>query len=353
MNLSDIEVYLDSVTLPSLTNEDCPALDLMISKEELLLTFTQLKKWNAPGPDGLTVEFLLSSQELFLDPLLYAAQEILVGRASLPGLNDLLIYLILKEGKHPLNSDAYRPIALLNQDYKIMANILATRLAPLLPGVIHSDQQGFVEGRSTFKALSWVTKIIYDRDQIYQQEAFISFDFHKAFDSLKWEYLWAVLARMGIGTCFIQMIQSLYRSATARVRTDNILSVSLKLERGSRQGFPLSPLSFALAIEPLAEQLRMDISILGTYYNGRANKVSLFADLLVFSCIIDHDMPRQIETIDAFGKLSGLRLNGDKTRIMIFPQAKHTLILIFISVIRRNWNTVSGYDFYSHPEGSL
>lgn len=141
------------------------------------------------------------------------------------GLNDSLIVLLLKEDTNSLSMDAYRPIALLNQDYTFLANILASRLAIHLPTLIHQDQQCCIKGRSTFSSTSTVVTMLYNRPIMLQLEGIMAFDFRKAFDSVRWDYLWAVLGKFGLGRPYDQMIQALYTSPKARVRTNNILSV--------------------------------------------------------------------------------------------------------------------------------
>ncbi len=86
--------------------------------------------------------------------------------------------------------------------------------------------------------------------------AVFSLDAEKAFDRLEWNYMWAVLQCFGFGEHFVSMIKTLYHSPAASVITGNIISPSFPLQRGTRQGCPLSPLLFCLSLEPLAQAIR-------------------------------------------------------------------------------------------------
>ena len=58
----------------------------------------------------------------------------------------------------------WRPISLLNTDYKIVTKVLADRLKKVLPSIIHPDQKGFVSGRNISEANRMIQNIIYYSD---------------------------------------------------------------------------------------------------------------------------------------------------------------------------------------------
>lgn len=108
-------------------------------------------------------------------------------------------------------------------------------------------------------------------------------DAEKAFDRVEWNYLFYTLEKCEFGEQYISWIKLLYSSPQASVRTNTIQSGYFHLHRSTRQGCPLSPLLFAIAIEPLAVALHCEPHISGIHRNGIELKVSLYADdLLLF-----------------------------------------------------------------------
>lgn len=66
----------------------------------------------------------------------------------------------------------------------------------------------------------------------------------------------AVLRRAGVGDIFLQLVSVLYNSPLARVRTGSMVSPPLRITRGTHQGCPLSPLLYAISVEPLISAIR-------------------------------------------------------------------------------------------------
>lgn len=188
-------------------------------------------------------------------------------------LREANISLILKKGKLPEDCASYRPISLLNVDLKILSKILAKHLELLLPLLINEDQTGFIKGHNSYNYMRRLLNMI----QFFQQKSLpgvvISLDAEKAFDRVEWFYLFFTLHQFGFSGNFINWIKLLYNNPCPAVLTNGVRSSNFHILKGTRQGCPLSPLLFALAIEPLAEAVRAQADIHGLSVEQRQHKI--------------------------------------------------------------------------------
>lgn len=130
----------------------------------------------------------------------------------------------------------------------------------------------------------------------------------------KWEYLFTVLQKFGFGDKFIKWIRLLYASPRASVHTNDNRSTYFRLGRGTRQGCPLSPLLFALAIEPLSIALWSSPLLQGVVRSGIEIKLSLYADdLLLYVSNPIQNFPVILSTLQKFGSFSGYKINLHKS----------------------------------------
>ena len=180
----------------------------------------------------------------------------LLGELSISQRQEI-ISLIPKKNKDALLLKNGRPIPLLNTDYKLATKCIAKRLEKVLPYLIDGDQTGYIKGRFIGENIRLISDIIEQN-----KEGMILFlDFEKAFDSLEWDFLFKVLNTMNFGPSFLNWIQTFYTNISSCVVKDGYSSEFFSLQRGVRQGCPLSGLLFVLAVEPLAHQIRINQSI--------------------------------------------------------------------------------------------
>lgn len=145
----------------------------------------------------------------------------------------------------------------------------------------------------------------------------ISLDMEKAFDSLEWIYLIEVLSKYGLQGSFMKVIKGLYNNPSAQIVTSGMVSDNIKIERGTRQGDPLSPLLFILAVEPLVESIRKNTNIRGIKIGDNEYKTLLFADDIMLNLAEPEiSLPPLFEILQNFSKISGLKCNQDKSEAL-------------------------------------
>ena len=142
-------------------------------------------------------------------------------------------------------------------------------------------------------------------------------DFEKAFDSIDHNFIFKVLNYFNFGDSFINWIKLFYNDAQSCVINNGHMSDFFKIKRGVRQGCPLSPYLFIVTIEILYKTVLKDNNIKGVNIFDREIKNTAFADDATF--IMDGSkstFKNLMQKIDNFGKLSGLKLNSNKSIIM-------------------------------------
>ncbi|GBE79119.1 hypothetical protein SCP_0203160 [Sparassis crispa] len=150
----------------------------------------------------------------------------------------------------------YRPITLLNTDYKILMKALSLSLSSVVRSLIHPDQAGFVPGCNILDQVQLSKTLIDYGEALEENGVIVALDQEKAYDKVTHDYLWRILDHMNIPPSFVNTIRSLYENAETVVIINGECSSPFKVTRGVRQGDPLSCLIFNLAIEPLACLLR-------------------------------------------------------------------------------------------------
>ena len=131
----------------------------------------------------------------------------------------------------------------------------------------------------------------------------IAIDFLKAFDSLTF---FCTLSAACFGSSFIQRIHTFYNNISSCVSNSGFATTHFDIQRGVRQGSPLSPYLFIILLETLASTIRSDNDIRGIMVDGLEIKLGLFADDLTDVLKNNKSLIQFLKLVLLFGKYSGL-----------------------------------------------
>ena len=220
--------------------------------------------------------------------------------------------------KDPTEIGNYRPITLLNTDYKLLTKTLALQLVEPIHKMIHPDQAGFIPKRSIFNHIRLASTIINYAEVMEVDGAIVALDQEKAYDKIRHDYLWKCMETFNLPEIFVSTVKSLYANAHTQVAINGVMSTPFQVTRGVRQGDPLSCLLFDLAIEPLACMMRNSENLIGLTIPGVQGRliVNLFADDTTVYLSSEDRFDYLEEILSQWCKASGAKFNIEKTEII-------------------------------------
>ena len=288
--------------------------DGQLSMAEVLVALKGMSKGKAPGSDSLPPEFYLALWDVIGEDLVEMLNSSLTT-GSLPlSLRTALISLIYKKGDRA-DHRKWRPISLLNADYKICARTLAGRLLSVLHYVIAPDQTCGVRGRFIGENVALLRDVVDFANEADLPVAILPLDQEKAFDRVDWAFLFRTLHLLGFGPSFISWIRLLYTEVRSAVLVNGYTSDFFKPTRGVRQGCPLSPLLYVITMEVLAANIRAHPHIRGLSLPRNPHPLpvlSLYADDTSVIVSSDLGILSVFEVYGSFEKGSGSKLNLGK-----------------------------------------
>jgi exonuclease III len=315
-----------------LTPDKSAEMDEPITAAEIRLAIKAAKNNKSPGLDGIPYEFYKKFPTFKVGDETIRVENILSkvfkdirkhGVWNMPSNENNQypftsgVMSLLYKKKDKMEIENYRPITLLGTDYKLMTKCIATRLGEVAGDIIHPNQTGFVPKRSLYDSVRMSELMIDYAERTKQNGCIIALDQEKAYDKIDHNYLWKVLEAFGFGEDFINMIKTLYSNGYTNIMVNGVMATPIAIERGVRQGDPMSCILYDLAIEPLAEAIRQS-SLEGYRVKGLIDKilVSLFADDTIVYVNERDNIHTLYEIINEFCCASTARFNIPKTEFL-------------------------------------
>ncbi|GJX07043.1 RNA-directed DNA polymerase, eukaryota, reverse transcriptase zinc-binding domain protein [Tanacetum coccineum] len=260
-----------------------------IPDEEIKASMFSIKDDKVAGPDGFTSKFFKKAWSIVGPDVCRAVREFFTSGKLLGELNTNLISLVPKL-KTPRKLSDYRPIACCNVVYKCISKVLTNRLKEGLDGLVDVNQCAFIPGRHISDNILITQELMFGYSwKVGARKCAFKVDIKKAYDTVNWEFLRAVLVQFGIHDTMINWIMVCLTTASFSLYVNGEIHGFFKSKRGLRQGDPISPYLFTLIMEVLNLMIKRHISIDKRFrYHYGCKKLGLthlcFADDLLLLC---------------------------------------------------------------------
>lgn len=326
-------VLFDGV--PKLNGHERECLEREITAAECYEALCAMPERKSPGDDGITVEVWRA-----IFPIIGEHYVSMINSARQSGFQPeflrALLTLIKKKGASEGQMKDFRPLSLMNIDYKILSKVLSTRLRKVLGSIVHRDQSCGIPGRNIQDNVLVIRALIEHQRMIRDPVGIILWDQEKAFDRVNHQYLLATLKNFGFGPEFMKWVKLLYTNGSFRVKVNDGISMPIPFESGVRQGCSLSGSLFVICLEPLMHRIRSNRAIPGILPPGgqyanireialaRANtdeeqvriKAVAYADDVSTIVRNSDEEGATIAMFDLYNTASGAKTNSTKTELL-------------------------------------
>jgi hypothetical protein len=246
-----------------------------VTDSEIRDTFWATNPSKAPGPDGYNAGFFKKTLDVVGYEVCAAVKSFFRSGKLLKKANATLIALVPKV-PNPSTVGDFRPISCCNTVYKCISKILAKRLQVALPMLIDPVQSGFVKGRRIADNIFLTQELMrgYHKSQPSPRCA-MKVDIMKAYDNVRWEFLWDVLYSMNFHPTMISWLQACVTTANYSISINGENTGHILGKRGLRQGDPLSSYLFVIVMDVLTCLLREKSQLPDFQFHWRCKDIKL------------------------------------------------------------------------------
>ncbi|GLT67788.1 hypothetical protein SLA2020_400720 [Shorea laevis] len=245
-----------------ITLEDNSSICSTPSEAEIFEALSSIGSTKAPGPDGFTALFYKEYWNIVKDVVLHSIWDFFESDHLLREQNHTFIALVPKQ-LGPSTVNHFRPISLCNIIYKIISKILANRFKGLLHRFISPYQSAFVPSRSIHDNSIMAHKLLHTLKSKKGRGGLmaVKIDMEKAFDKMEWNFLLAILSKLGFSPKWITWLRICITSSSFSILLNGSSHGLFSPARGLRQGDPLSPFLFILGTEVLSRLFHQQESL--------------------------------------------------------------------------------------------
>jgi hypothetical protein len=285
----------------------------IIDVEEVQAALQSMPTGRAPGIDGFPLEVWKVGDGVWA-PLLAKLFTAIGTVQNLPTDYTLGCVVPIHKSGDVTQVSRYRPITLLNADYKILARVLANRFAAAMQSSIGSEQTAFLPGREIGDNIMFTQLLAAALDATDLPAGLVSLDIEQAYDSVDREALYAIMRAKGADDGMVQWVRLLLRDTRAMAKVSGHISRPRTWKAGVRQGCPLSPLLYLFVADALACWLRQSPDIGVQVQDERFVSSHHADDTKVVLRSLDGDLvDRLLLHVAVFTAATGQRINAAKS----------------------------------------
>jgi len=198
--------------------------------------------------------------------------------------------------------------------YKILFNILLSKLTPYAKEIMGYHQCGFRRNRSTIDHIVCIRQIFEKKREYNKVVNQLFIDFKKAYDSVRREVLYKILFEFGIPRKLVRLIKMSLTETYSRVRVGKNVSDRFPIRNGLKQGDALSPTLFNFALEYAIRSVQVYRD--GLKLNGTHQLLAYADDVNILAGSI-YTLKENTETLVAATRENGLEVSADKIKYMV------------------------------------
>ena len=309
LSSAQFDTYLPD--FPRLSATEAAGCERRITEDEAREALKSVGLGKSPGIDGLPDEMYLRLLHMFV-PLLATIYNNWMRQGSIPGRFTRGTVKLLRKNKHGGDGISnFRPLTMLNTDL-ILAKIIASRLQTVLPSLIYREQTCAVKGRTIQDSLHLVRTVV---EKVDGNAALINLYQSKAFNRVDHGFLVAVLSAAGFKLHFRIWIRLLYASPGVMVEVNGVRSEPFTLTQSIREGCPLSPMRYILALEPFLGKLKANPALRGLTLPGcnEVARYTAYADDVSVLVTSSAEVEEQSKEIGRYEAVTGAKINREKS----------------------------------------
>ena len=310
----------------TLTDEDRPISAVApLGQREWERAGKRVPNSTSTGPDGIPIMLIKKLGPNSKQTLREAASKAIMDGEAPPGWKLSRMSMIYKGKGDKADINNYRPITVTSVVYRLVMQIVKERLQTWVEneGVLGELQNGFRKRRRLEDNLFSLTQCIEIAEKEHRPLWLAFLDIKGAYDSVIQEDLWGILDTLDVEDGITNLLKDIYKSNKVVIKWEKQVSKPIEIQRGLRQGCPLSPLLFMLYLQGLEAKLegsRLGFS-LSFAKQGKHVEQSLpalmYADDIVLMADNKEDLQGLIDICGKEGDRLNLKFSREKSAIMI------------------------------------